>query len=148
MNSITETLPDATPAQAAKLAMLFADVECPYLPCGEWVCLQEPVLPEVTPGGVLLPEMVAEVNRLKNMVGRVHVIGPLCGKSVITEQNVSDWPHYYPGDFVRVSPHSHTRMDAEGPGGPKSVAYFRLVAWRDIMAVFIAPHEILRTLRQ
>jgi hypothetical protein len=148
MNSITQTLPDATPEEASKLEMLFANVICPYEPCGEWVCLQEPVLPEKTAGGIWKPESVNEYDRLRNVVGRVHAIGPLCGMSPITEQHLPHWPHYALGDFVRVSPLSHTRMDAEGPGGPKSVAYFRLVAWRDIMAVMTAPHEILRTLRQ
>jgi hypothetical protein len=148
MNSITQTLPDATPKQAEMLEMLFADVDCPYQPCGEWVCLQEPVLPEKTPGGVIKLENTMEVDRLKNMIGRVHAIGPLCARSPITEAHLPGWPYYELGDFVRVSPHSHTRMDAEGPGGPKSVAYFRLVAWKDIMAKVTLAGEILRTLRQ
>jgi hypothetical protein len=148
MNSITATLPDATPEEAKRLELLFADVVCPYEPCGEWVCLQEPVLPEKTPGGVLVPWSAQEADRIRNTIGRVHAIGPLCGLSLITEQKVPHWPHYAPGEFVRVSPHSHTRMDAEGPGGPTSVAYFRLVAWRDVMAVMTTPSEILRTLRQ
>jgi hypothetical protein len=148
MNSITQTLPDATPQQAATLELLFADVDCPYQPCGQWVCLQEPTLLEKTSGGIWKPESAMEFDRLANVIGRVHAIGPLCGLSVITERPVPDWPHYAAGDFVRVSPHSHTRIAAEGPGGPKSVAYFRLVAWQDIMAVMTLAGEILRTLRQ
>jgi hypothetical protein len=72
----------------------------------------------------------------------------MCGLSPITEQPYPEWPYYHAGDFVRVSPHSHTRMEAEGPNGSSSVAFFRLVAWRDVMAVVASAHEVLRTLRQ
>lgn len=140
MIPFSEALPDASEDEVAKLEQLFPDAPCPLKPCGGWVVVQDRlVLKKI--GSIILTDLSREDKKLRETVARVVKIGPIAGWEEILADFLPGWPWFQPGQFVKLSPHSSTRTEADDDEGK---VVHRQIHYKDVLAQITSVREVLR----
>lgn len=113
----------------------FPEVECPLRPAGPACVVQEMKVKEKTDSGVYLPEMARDRDSFLMQRGRVVAIGDMAFKDQVTHRALGE-PPFKVGDYVFMPSQANYRMTKDGVS-------FRLIDFREVLAVFDDPQDLL-----